>query len=254
MEKKSYAPFDQWKIDNPHGSLNDYYSFNKNKETVIPLKDNLEIMEKESFYISPMIKLFIACILVIVIFKNDYIGEKISLAKKFIVEKINTTGTTDVEIVYTLKKPERENRKRINAAGDYKTLDEIAAQSISQYPHYTAKGSMFNSQEDEYANGTFYIFVDVAQEKHYIDKDEENGKFKHLKIIIWTYFVKQGENYKTFFSQTQQTLFIDNEKAEHYTQMMVEKYVSDAKSFIVYKTNMSKKDFDFKTIDGTLID
>jgi hypothetical protein len=260
MEQKSYSSFDEWKKDMPNGTLNEYYkvlgrSYNLSAPYVnITLPNESQRMKKESFYISPMTKIFIACIIVIVIFKYDYVGEKISQAKTFITEKINTTGTTDVEVVYTSQKPEHDNRKRINAAGDYKTLDEIAAQSISQYPYYTTKGSMFNSEEDEYINGTFYIIVDVAQEKHYIDEDEENGKYKHLNIIIWTYFVKHGGNYKAFFSQTQKPLFTDNDGAERYTQMIVDKYVSNAKSYIVYKTNKSKKDFDFKTIDETSID
>ncbi|MFE3849214.1 hypothetical protein ACFX5D_14690 [Flavobacterium sp. LB3P45] len=244
----------------PNGTLNEYYKvLGRNHNLSAPyanitLTNESQRMNNKSFYINPMIKLFIGCVVVITLFRYEYIGDKISQARTFIAKKTNTIGTTEVEVVYSIQKPEHENRKRINAAGDYKTLDEIVDQSISQYPYYTAKGSMFNHEEDEYVTGTFYIVVDVAQEKHYIDQDEENGKYKHLNIIIWTYFVKQGERYKTFFSQTQEPLFTDNEGAEHYTQMMVDKYVSNAKSYIVYKTNKSKKDFDFKTIDETSID
>ena len=89
MEKKSYSSFDEWKKDNPHGCINEYYSFTKNKETVIPSIDNLEIMEKEFFSIGPMTKLFFACIVVIAIFKYEYIGDKISQAKMVIAEKTN---------------------------------------------------------------------------------------------------------------------------------------------------------------------
>lgn len=211
-------------------------------------------MEIKSFYVSPMAKVIIVSALLVAVIQRKYIGEKISQAKTFITEKVNTNGTTDIRVVYKTQQPKREDRKRTNAAGDYKNLDEIVDQSINQYPYYTANGSMFNAEESEYVNGTFYIVVDVAQEKHYIDEDLKNGKFKHLNIIIWTYFVKQGEHYKTFFSQTQHPLFVNNEQAEHYTQMMVDKNVLNAKSFIVYKTNMSKKDFDFKTIDETSVD
>jgi hypothetical protein len=87
--------YEDWKKNNPNGSTNEYYSFLKNKETVIPSRDNLGLKEKESFTISPMTKLFIASIIVIAILKYEYIGEKISQARMFITEKTNMVEDPD---------------------------------------------------------------------------------------------------------------------------------------------------------------
>jgi hypothetical protein len=95
MNTEDIDRYEEWKKNNPNGSTNEYYSFSKNKETVIPSIDNLGLKEKESFSIGPMTKLFIACIVVIAIFKYEYIGEKISQARMFITEKTNMGDDPD---------------------------------------------------------------------------------------------------------------------------------------------------------------
>lgn len=89
MNVEDIDRYEEWKKNNPNGSTNEYYNFSKNKEAVIPSIDNLGLKEKESFSIGPMTKLFIACMVIIAIFKYEYIGEKISQARTFILEKTN---------------------------------------------------------------------------------------------------------------------------------------------------------------------
>ncbi|WP_199736782.1 zinc ribbon domain-containing protein [Flavobacterium sp. LB2P53] len=89
------SSLEEWKKNNPNGSPNEYYSFLKKKETVIRSIDNLGLKEKKSFYIDPMIKLFIACMVIIAIFKYEYIGEKISQTITFIAEKTNMVEDPD---------------------------------------------------------------------------------------------------------------------------------------------------------------
>jgi hypothetical protein len=52
-------------------------------------------MEIKSFYVSPMAKVIIVCILVVVVIQHKYIGEKISQANTFLKEKINSIKDPD---------------------------------------------------------------------------------------------------------------------------------------------------------------
>ena len=182
MNVEDIDRYEEWKKNNPNGSPNEYYSFLKKKETVIPSIDNLGLKEKESFSIGPMTKLFIVCIVVIAIFKYEYIGDKISQAKMFIAEKTNMGDdpegfnetfffTRDSELAYIREYVKYEFTKMLKLK-DSKSSDK-ASDDLMNTTFLVLVEKLANLATEKEMNEVIRLNLSISQVKE---------KFKEFKI------------------------------------------------------------------------
>lgn len=155
METDKIDPLEVWKKNNPNRSLNEYYRDFSEKKFEKTTPENItsnyvkesNSLEKKPLYKSAIAKIFIVAIIIIALFRYEYIGEKINQVKTFIAKKTNT-----------VKDPDGFNETSFSSREE-----EVAyIREYMRYKFITEKNGKFDNSKNglrEYASLMSAIFI-----------------------------------------------------------------------------------------------